>query len=423
MVAAPAAAQTTLGSSFGAANADGGGRNKLNVQLSVAEALDNAVPPELRSLTNDDLRSGGYSSVFAASADYARNHRSVQVFGAASAYGKYVHRFERVAAGSQVVHAGAGVRLPKQGSLTVTQAAAHSPSYLYELFPTAIPLAPGEALPVNPEYRITDTDSYSYNTRMALAFGPLLGTRVTATTEYGFTDFKNDGAVGQNLERRSAGLTMSRAISRRAAFSVGYGFSTGEFSSVGTTKTHRMTIGVQYSPPLSVTRRVTFRLAMSPSMFEIPVSTLTAITPEPPKRVYPWHGEASVDYPFRLKWRASASYRRSVDYVAVFTEPVFTSGASVTLAGTIGNRVGISTWAGYASAESAISRNSRNLNTYTGEGKITYALTRSFALYSQYSYYYYDLRGRAHLAAGLPGVYEQQGIRVGFIVFSELLGN
>ena len=87
---------------------------------------------------------------------------SVQLFGTASTYFRYVQRLDRMAAGSQSGQLGAGVRLPKQGSLQITQAAAYSPSYLYQLFPTAAPLAPGEAIPVNPEYRIDQTESYSY---------------------------------------------------------------------------------------------------------------------------------------------------------------------------------------------------------------------------------------------------------------------
>ena len=69
-----------------------------------------------------------------------------------------------------------------------------------------------------------------------------------------------------------------------------------------------------------------------------------------------------------------------------------------------------------------ISRTTQNLSTYTGEARIRYALTRTFALYSEYLYYYYDLGGQAHLAPGLPSVYKQHGIRVGFMVFGQPLG-
>ena len=51
----------------------------------MSEGLDSEVPPEFRSLVpQDDLQSGGRSTMLAASADYARNRRRVQLFGTAS---------------------------------------------------------------------------------------------------------------------------------------------------------------------------------------------------------------------------------------------------------------------------------------------------------------------------------------------------
>ena len=55
----------------------------------------------------------------------------------------------------------------------------------------------------------------------------------------------------------------------------------GEFGLGGLTKEHRATMGVEYSPPLSVTRRAIFRLDVSPSMFEVPESALTATSGRP----------------------------------------------------------------------------------------------------------------------------------------------
>lgn len=413
-VATPAYAQSVAGGLFGATRADVNDRDKLNVQLMMAEGHDSDVPPELSSFVRQsDLRTGGRSTMLAASADYARNHRTVQLFGNASTYFRYAQRLDRIAAGSQSVRMGASVRLSRQGSLEITQAGAYSPSYLFRLFPTSA-LAPGDATPVNPEYRIDATESYSYDTRMALAFGSPRGTRLTTTAEYELTDFKKQIFARPDLATYTTGAKISRAMSRSARVSGGYEYSNSEFGFGRLTKVHRVTMGVEYTPALSVTRRATFHLEVSPSMVEIPGAA------EP--QLYPLQGEASVGYPFRLKWHASASYRRSIEHLALLSEPIFSDGARVKLIGVIGRRFDVSALAGYATAVSAISRNNRNLSTATGEARIRYALTRSFAIYSQYLYYHYDLREQSHLAPGLPGVYEQHGIRVGFMVFGQPLG-
>jgi hypothetical protein len=44
------------------------------------------------------------------------------------------------------------------------------------------------------------------------------------------------------------------------------------------------------------------------------------------------------------------------------------------------------------------------------------------AVYSEYLYYYYDQAGVLRLAPGLPRVFEQHGVRVGFSLFAEALG-
>jgi hypothetical protein len=423
MLAAPAFAQGVAGGLFGATRADSGVRDKLDVQLSMSQAFDSEMPPEFRSLQPSDLQSGGRSTVLLASADYARNRRSVQLFGNASTYFRYAQSLDRIGTGSQSGHLGASVRLPNQGTLRITQSAAYSPFYLYELFPTSAPLAPGEAVPVNPEYQINQTDSYSYRTGMSLELGSVRGTRFTTTADYRVTDFGQQQVARPNLANYAAGARLSRALSRRTSLSAGYEYRVGEFESNGLTKEHRATMGVEYSPPLSVTRRMVFRLEVSPSLVETHASIPAAVaTRTVERRLSPLQGEAAVDYPFRLKWRASASYRRDVNYVPGLTEPVFTTGGRISVTGLIGRRVDVSAFAASATGTSPTSLNTRNFASYTGEARIRYALTRTFALYSEYLYYYYDLGGQAHLAPGLPAVYEQRGIRVGFMLLGQPLG-
>lgn len=390
----------------------------------MAGGLDSEVPPEAGSLVpRGDLPSGGRSTTLTASVDYARNRRSVQLFGNASTYFRKAQHLDRIATGSQSGQLGAGVRLPNQGSLRITQSAAYSPFYLYELFPTGAPLAPGEAIPVNPEYRIDQTDSYSYRTGMSLEFGSVRGTRFTTTADYRVTDFRQRQVARPNLADYATGARLSRALSRRTSLFAGYAYRVGEFESNGLTKEHRATMGVEYSPPLSVTRRMVFRLEVSPSLVATHASIPAAVaTRTVERRLSPLQGEASVDYPFRLKWRASASYRRDVNYVPGLTEPVFTTGGRISVTGLIGRRVDVSAFAASATGTSPTSLNTRNFASYTGEARIRYALTRTFALYSEYLYYYYDLGGQAHLAPGLPAVYEQRGIRVGFMLFGQPLG-
>ena len=439
MFATPALSQGTAtrrssGGLFGATRSDVGGRDRLNVLFDMSEALDSELPPELRlRVPLGDPQSGGFSTMVTASADYARNRRRVQLAGTALTAFRYSQRLDEFDAVSHSAGLGATVPLPKQGSLQISQTAAYAPSYLYQLFPTAARPAAQESIPANPDYRIDQIASYSYGTNMALAFGSAHGTRVTTTGEYRHTNYQRETTARPDLTTYAAGAKLSRAVARNAGLSVEYQYRTGEFGFGGPTKEHRLTIGAEYSPALSVRRRATFRFDVTPATFELPESAVRMVATDPVAtgldgqvpspvdgRLYRLQGEAGVEYPFRPNWRATGNFRRGVEYLAVLNEPVFSNGARAELTGLLSHRVDVLAAAGYATAASAITRNTQDLETRTGQVRIRYALKRSFAIYSEYLYYYYDLRGQARLAPDLPSVFERHGIRVGFMIFETL---
>ncbi len=420
-VATPALAQGVAGGLFGATRLDTVGDN-LKVQVTMAETVESDVPSELRPLLPvNDLQAGRHSTMLGGSGEYAWDRGRVQLFGTASGSLRYVHRLDRMAAGSQNLYAGANVRLPKRGNLEISQGAAYAPSYFYQLLSATVPLEPGETVSANPEYRIGQNKSYSYQTRMALGFGSPRETRLTTTAEYSLTDFRTQLLAPPNLATSGVGATLSRALSRTSAVSGGYGYSRGEIGmGMGTTTSHRATIGVEYTPPLSVTRRVSLGINVSTSRFEYPESFLTLLGSTATARpLYAWQGEASVNYPFLLKWRAVASYSRSLDNLPGLSGPMLTNGARLTLVGVIGRRVDVSASGVYASAESALVRGTKHFGTYAGDARIRWALSRTFAVYSEYFQYSYDFSERAPLAAGLPGMSAQRGVRVGFTFFGQ----
>jgi hypothetical protein len=402
----------------------------LTFTLDGNEGLDSQLPVELRSLVSPaDLQSGGgFSTMFTAFVDYARKRRRVQLAGSALSAVRY---FEQPGQADAVSHSGgigANVQLPKQSSLQINQTAAYSPTYLYELFPTAPVPAVGETIPANPAYQIDATRSYSYRTNMAFAAGSVRSIRLTATAEYSRTDFQEQTIGRPDLTTYTIGAKATRAVSRNGRLSAGYEYRAGDFEFRVPTHEHRFPLGLEYSRALSVKRRATFRFNVTPATLEVPGSALqdVVVSGQPlsagAERLYRLEGDANVDYEFRPNWRASGDYRRGVDYLPLLTEPVFSDGAKVRVTGLITDRVELWAAAGYVTGASVMDRGAQNLETYTGEVRITYALKRSFALYSEYLYYYYDLRGQPGLAPGLPSVFEQNGIRVGFMLFVKTLG-
>jgi predicted porin len=387
----------------------------LNVELSLSEAFNSQLPAEFRSfVSGNDQQFGSASTMFSAAADYARNRHRVQLFGRGSTYFRYAPGFDHIAAVSQDGALGASFRLPHRGNLQIAQTATYSPPYLYDLFPTAAPPPLGQALPVNAAYR---TDSYQYRTTAALAFGSPRTTQVTTTADYSFSDFRGGIAAPPDLATYGVGAKVARALSRSGGVSLDYHYQTGDFGVGGDTKEHRVAMGVNYSAPLSKTRRMNLRLDVTPSVIE---SRSEPGSVE--ERTSHMQGEVAIEFPFRPKWRVEASYRRSVEYVPGLSEPALTSGTTLRLNGAVGRRVDLLAMAGYANATSAVPGTERNLGTYTGQARITYPLTRTWSVYSEYLYSTYDLGQLARFAPGLPSVYEQHEIRVGLTVLARVLG-
>ena len=422
------AAPAPSGGLYAATRSDTASGDRLNFEFAVSEAFDSDVAVEHRArLLRSDSPVSGFSTMVMAFADYAHTRRRLQLGGSASTGFRYHQRLGEVTTISHSAGLGATVRLPKRATLHINQTAAYSPSYLYQLFPTSPIAPPEEAIPVELDYQIEETESYFYGTRMSLAMGSTR-TQITTTAEYDHTNFQRDILLRPDLTTYAGGAKVSRRLSRDSRALIEYQYRAGQYWLDELTREHQATVGIEYSRPLSATRRATFRFTVSPGTLQLPEPVVQSIIAESTasepgeatpldRTVFRVGGEGSVDYQFRRGWVAEANYRRGVEYLAVLVGPLLSDAARVRLAGLITRRVDVAASAGYATGASALSRNPEKLNTYTGEIRIRYALKRSLALYSEYLYYHYDLGGQARLAPGLPTVFNQHGVRIGVMLF------
>ena len=415
---------------------EAGSRDRLSVVVDASEARESGLPSDASfQVGRGQLQSGGYTSMLTTAADYSRTRRTTQLGGALFTSFKYYPHLDRVVPVTHSAALGLTLRLPKQSSLQANSTAAYAPAYLYQLFPRASQPAAVEPIATEPDFRIDQSDSYTYGTSLALAIGPPRAIRVTTTADYLHTDFRHETVTRPNLTTSGAAMKVSRGLSRNSGVSLDYAYRTGTYGRAGTTNEHRLTLGADYSHALSSTRRATFHVGLSPSLIDVSEPVVAGSLPADPldgdravnttglSRLYRFEGDARIDYDVGRTWRATATYRRGVEYLAVLTEPVFSDAVRVELGGLITRRIDVSGGGGYAFAQSALNRDSRSLNTKTGQLRVRFALKRSLAVYSQYLYYFYDLRGQAHLAPNLPATFKQHEVRVGFMIFSRPIGN
>jgi hypothetical protein len=382
-----------------------------------AEGFESELPPELRSRLLQDTRSGGWSTLFSASSEYARRGGPLEIAGTASSAIRYYHELDRLETSSHAAGLGVTIKLPRQGHFRVHSTAAYSPSYLNQLFPVGTPPSLGASTPPTPEYRIIENPSYSYSTSAALSFGSRLGTMVTASGEFNRTDFEQP-STRPDLEFYDTGATVAHAFGRSGGVSAGYHYRAGQFGFGEPTTEHRVSFGGSISTALSPTRRTTVRVTVTPARLDLPTPALRRTVEEPGGPLYRINGEVSLSYPFRVNWRVAAAYRREMEFLAILREPVFSDGARVELGGLLSRRLDLLALAGYATGASALS-NASDLETYTASVRLRYAISRPIALYTQYFYYHYALRGQTFLAPDLPSVFDRHAARLGVMLFLE----
>jgi hypothetical protein len=75
----------------------------------------------------------------------------------------------------------------------------------------------------------------------------------------------------------------------------------------------------------------------------------------------------------------------------------------------------------YSSGESALRQDGFWFDTYTGDLRVRYALTRKLAAFADYFYYYYDFKGDPRLLVGIPPTLERSGIRAGLMLWVPVL--
>ena len=127
-------------------------------------------------------------------------------------------------------------------------------------------------------------------------------------------------------------------------------------------------------------------------------------------------GQLSLGYEFRQSWQTRASYRRGLEYIAGLNQPVFSDSITAGVDGLITRRLDATVAAAYSSGDSVSNRDRLIFDTYTGNTMLRFAVTRSFAAFAEYVYYYHEIRGPVLLAPGLARQLNRNSVRAGLML-------
>jgi hypothetical protein len=405
----PLFAQRTGGGLFGATSADASDGHQLNATVVLAEGLDSETPVSLRGqVPQMGAQFAGWSTAVDAAGEYDNVARGRRLRATGQTSFRYYRTDDAPTFASHSLAVGAQFNLPARSSFEFNQTTAYSPSYFYQLFPSAAASTIGDSPPLGSDFRIDPNDSFRYLSDATLRFGSLSGTQFRVAGSYSVTDYERD-STRPDLRWVQGQSQLSKRLGRSNHVNLGYRYRAGEFGYGARTEEQEVSVGVDYSLALSSSRRLVFRVNLRPAILQI------ADSPSPTSfsgSEIKLQTDGSVAYPFLRSWTATASYRRGVEYLAGLPEPVFADSASADLHGLIHRRVDVSAAAHYTDGESALNQQG-GLGAIAGEATLRVAWTRSVALYGQYMYYRYDVRNLGVFGLELPNVVEQHSLRLG----------
>lgn len=425
-------AQTTLSArpyqgQFGTTT-DTTARQKLDLTATVSEAYDDNVSADQNgSVPNpSSAQIGGFFTEFGGTANYAWHKRGLQFAATGASIFRYYNDLGEVASVSHTGGVGFSAELARRTNLSVNQTVAYSPSYLYGLFPSVTTPVPGSSQPAAPDYNVDDSESYSYGTSLSLSHGVTTKGTLTGTAGFQYTDFVQDTLLRRDLKFYNLRGQYAHGMNRNASFRVGYRFSSGNFG-YGTpgalsdnTTEHGVDLGVDYTRPLSKTRRLVFGFSLGSSSAD--VGTLSLGDDQIAGRQYKVIGDSSLGYQFHRTWQARVSYRRGLDYVPDLTQPVYVGGVTGLVEGMLSRKLHFSSGGGYSSGDSALQRSATQFDTSTGYLRFQYIVSKNWAANAEYLYYYYNFTGVAALPLSVPHHLSRNSVRIGVTLWMPFKG-
>jgi hypothetical protein len=373
----------------------------LSLVISVFGGYEDILAGADRAVASDSrFGSGGVLSVAESTLRYARRvgRTSVEATAASTAFSD---RHEVLGA-SHTAAAGVERSLSPRTNMHVRTGAGLAPFFELTPFPVASPSGLADPRLFNRNQAVTDDSVVYYSAGTGL--GAELTSRSTLTLDYTarYAELldRND-----DLFEQAVGGRLERQLTRYNSLNVGLRARQGDHrlnEGRRLMRTLELDLGFGREWPISPTRSAAVSFSVGPSLVD-----------EGDRRFYYVGGSMNLSYQMSRSWTASLAYQRVPDFVQGFARPLFADSATVGLSGLLSRHLGLQTSVGLARGHVGVAEGDGNYEAYTGSASLSFALTRSMAVYGQSFYYRYALRDAA-LAPGLDlSALDRRGLGVG----------
>jgi hypothetical protein len=341
------------------------------------------------------------------------SHASFAVRGEAN--GRYypeLHELSEIGGrGDVTVALEYGKNQPNKTSINAYQSYSYQPFYALNLFGTTPSQPPvAGALPSTGSDALTTLTSRDYDGTAKLMRSWGTQTTLVASYEYRRSQL---GANPLPFLWQTANTAFTHKVTKYGALRLGYGYGVGHdgtLEGIPATINQNIDVGIDYSRPLSTTRRTSFG-----------VTTGSSIITSLGIRYYRLVADATVARELGRTWHAKGTYHRGLQYVQGISAPLYADTAEAGIGGLMTKRVNLAFTGAYANGQIGLSAINSPYVTYSGTTTLRFALNRSLSFDAEYHYYYYDFQQSVLVPAGIPPILQRQGFRIGVTAWSGLM--
>jgi len=394
----------------------GGTRPDLNVALTFAEAYDQDVSDRSGSIAPQMFQGSGSYTTLTPQLEFKQNHGRVQMGVTAGSSVRYYGDLHETVVTNYASGIGFNIQLTPQTSMFLNEGLTYSPALLYGLFnSTAAAPAVGDTVPAGSNYVLNMQRSYVYDSTASVTHKITGRMAVTVDGGFQYDDYTSGDTAYPDLRTKHVGSHLSYGLSRNLKLRLGYTWKDGQYIGAPKTTENALDIGIDYSRPLSRTRKTEFTFSFGPMLEN---GLLTSATSQDPKRQYRFIADTAVSHQLGRTWKVQGSYHRGMGYfVEGFERPVFSAAYGAAVTGYVSRRVDVSLSAAYSSGDSGLNAVQTQFTTYTGDARVRFGLNRILAFNVEYLFYYYKFDNGIPLPPDVPPYLTRNGVRTGLTMF------
>jgi hypothetical protein len=418
-LSAPAAlAQTPIGGAFrpvfGGASPGSASGTSLNLTFDLAEAYDDNVLSDPGGISLAGVQASGFYTVVTPQVALAARGDRVQLFVTGGSGARRYQDSQNFVVTNHSVATGLSAQFSKQTTMSLNQSVGYTPSYLYGLFASLAPPLPGDVVPSAPDYAVDTVRSYTYVTTAGLVHQFTPRAALSFDGAFQRADMVGNAAGYADLRSYEAGTRFAYSVSRDTKLRIGYAYRAAQYSAALRPYEHDVDVGVEYSRPLSRTRRSSFTLTMGPTLIdEAPASSEPAAV----RRHYRLRGSALLNRQIGRTWSVQGGYQRGLAFIEGLEAPVYSDALTTTVGGFLNRRVDVTLMAAATTGDLLVAGAQSGFTTGTGNARWRVALGRTAAAYVEYMVYRYNFGQGVRLPPGVPPNLTRNSVRVGLTLW------